>query len=96
MTTSSRELAMSEPDAESYLDYYRATWSLFVALEKGDQEAIEGIWEAYDDDALLRGWHMISMRLRQELQRHADHLECDCGSDAWLERERLRNVGIGD
>jgi hypothetical protein len=85
---------MSEPDAESYLDYYRATWSLFVALEAGNQEAIEGIWEECDEDALLRGWHMISKRLCQELQRHADHLGCDCGSAEWLEQVRLELPGL--
>ena len=69
---------------------------MFTALEDADNQSIQSLWDLYGDDPtqLLRGWHLVSRRLRLELQLHTDH--CDCGSIEWLKRIRLRNAGLDD
>lgn len=76
-------------DLEDLQVAYRATWSLFIAIEAGDNDMIEAIWQAEDDDSLLQGWSVVAKRLRMALLEHAGRLGCSCGSDAWLEAERL-------
>jgi len=44
---------------------------------------------AYDEEALLKGWSVVAGRLRLALREHAERLGCDCGSEEWLEAERL-------
>jgi len=73
---------------------FRITWSLFTAIELGDQEMNEQIWQETDDDTLLHGWHMVAAHLRLSLQGHAETVGCTCGSDEWLEGERLRLAGL--
>lgn len=75
---------------EELQDSYRTVWSLFIAIDHDDQDTIAAILEEYDHAALLEGWDVVAKRLRQALQDHAETLGCDCGSDEWLERERLR------
>jgi hypothetical protein len=81
---------MAADNLEELQAAYRATWSLFIAIEHGDQETIDAIVEEYDNATLLEGWHVVAKRLRQALQEHGETLGCDCGSDAWFEAERLR------
>jgi hypothetical protein len=87
---------MTADDLEELESAYRATWSLFIAIERGDQETIDAICEEYDDRSLLKGWHVVAARLRLALQQHAVTLGCECGSDEWLEAERLYNVALED
>jgi hypothetical protein len=75
---------------EELQDAYRTVWSLFIAIDHGDQDTIDAIVEEYDNATLLEGWDVVAKRLRMALQEHATSLGCDCGSDEWLERERLR------
>ena len=78
------------------LDSYRAAFSLFIALERGDGTSAD-IRDTYDDpEPLLAGMAIVAARVREELVLHADHLDCDCGSLAWLERERLKLMSRGD
>jgi hypothetical protein len=83
-------------DFEALQGAYRATWSLFVAIEAGDNDVIEAIQQEYDEDALLKGWHIVAKRLRMALLEHGERLGCGCGSDAWLEAERLNIADGGD
>jgi len=83
-------------DLEALQGAYRATWSLFIAVEAGDDAVIEAICAEYDEDALLKGWHIVAKRLRMALLEHGEHLGCGCGSDAWLEAERLYIADGGD
>ncbi len=73
------------------LECYRAAWSLFVGLERADGTSAD-IREEYDPAFLLTGMGVVATRLRQALLEHAKRVGCDCGSDEWLERERLHNV----
>jgi len=73
---------------------FRITWSLFTAIELGDQEMNEQIWQETDDDTLLYGWHMVAAHLRLSLREHAETVGCTCGSDEWLKSERLRLAGL--
>lgn len=74
---------------------YRITWSLFIALEHGDQDTIDAICDESDESTLLKGWDVVAKRLRQALQEHA--VECYCGSDEWLEQELIHLAeGRGD
>jgi hypothetical protein len=75
---------------------YRITWSLFVALEQGDQETIDRICQDTDEKTLLHGWHIVAGKLRADLQQHAETLGCTCGCDAWLQSERMRNAAQGE
>jgi hypothetical protein len=77
---------------EELQEAYRVTWSLFIAIEHGDNETIESIWQEYDEDTLLRGWGVVAKRLLMALREHAETLGCGCGSEAWLERERLHII----
>jgi len=83
-------------DLEELQAAYRATWSLFIAIEAGDNDMIESIWQEYDEDALLKGWHVVAARLRMALREHGGELGCHCASDAWLEAERLYIADGGD
>ena len=76
-------------DLEDLQAAYRATWALFIAIEAGDNDMIEAIWMAYDEEALLKGWSVVAGRLRMALLEHAERLRCSCGSEEWLEAERL-------
>ena len=76
-------------DLEDLQAAYRATWALFIAIEAGDNDVIEAIWEEYDETTLLKGWSVVAGRLRMALLEHAERLGCDCGSEEWLEAERL-------
>jgi ketosteroid isomerase-like protein len=75
---------------------YRIVWSLFTAIEKGDQETIDANWEDTDDSTLLRGWHVVAARLRLALRERAEFHGRTCGSDEWLESERLHNISLED
>ncbi len=75
---------------------FRIAWSLFVAIETANQPVIDAIMADTDDDVLLTGWHVVAARLRRALREHAEHVGCDCGSDAWLEEERLHNAARED
>jgi hypothetical protein len=75
---------------------YRTTWALFIAIEAGNDEQIEAICQQTDEGTLLHGWHVVAARLRQALGQHAKELGCDCGSRAWLERERLGLAAYGE
>lgn len=72
---------------------YRATWSLFQAIEAGDDDMISLIWDEYDELELLRGWHVVAKSLREALLEHAEQLGCGCGSEEWLGAESLRIAG---
>jgi hypothetical protein len=63
---------------------FRLTWSLFVALEMGDQETVDAIWDEAGEDVLLRGWHIVAAKLRADLVDHATERGCGCGSEEWL------------
>ena len=83
-------------DLEALQAAYRATWSLFIAVETGNDDVIEAICDEYDEDALLKGWHIVASRLRMALREHGESLGCGCGSDDWLEAERLHIADGGD
>jgi len=80
-------------DFEELQAAYRATWSLFIAVEAGDDAVIEAICAEYDEVALLKGWHVVAARLRMALLEHGERLGCHCGSEQWLEAERLYIAG---
>jgi hypothetical protein len=83
------------PDMRAYgPDAYRVAFSLFVGLERGEG-VLEDFLEAYDTHELLLGMGIVAAVLRHRLREHADRLGCDCGSDDWLECERL-NLAKGD
>jgi hypothetical protein len=75
---------------------YRTVWSLFIAIEAGNDEQIEAICRETDEATLLRGWHVVAARLRLALGQHAEAHGCDCGSSQWLERERLNLAARGE
>ncbi|MBA3290237.1 MAG: hypothetical protein H0U17_01945 [Actinobacteria bacterium] len=83
-------------DLEALQAAYRATWSLFIAIEAGDNDVIEAICAEYDEVALLKGWSVVAKRLRMALHEHGEHLGCHCGSEQWLEAERLYIADGGD
>jgi hypothetical protein len=80
---------MTPDNLEELQAAYRATWSLFIAIEHGDQETIDAIVDEYDNATLLEGWHVVAARLRLALREHGERLGCTCGSDEWLESERF-------
>jgi hypothetical protein len=69
---------------------YRGAWSLFIAIERGDNDTIEAIWQEFDEETLLRGWHVVAARLLKSLREHGEAAGCGCGSDEWLNQERFR------
>jgi hypothetical protein len=82
-------------------DPFLTTWGLFRALETETacegtglpDPTVDGLYEAalaeIGGDGLDAGWHLVAARLRQALVEHAQELDCDCGSAAWVEREQF-------
>jgi hypothetical protein len=56
-------------------------------------DLVAGAEETIGTDGLLSGWALVAAFLRARLQEHADELDCDCGSDAWLRRVQPDNAG---
>jgi hypothetical protein len=79
-----------EPTLAGTVDAFRAVWSLFTAIELGDDEGKDLLLNEYDTWTLLHGWHVTAARLRQVLREHAETVGCYCGTDEWLADERLR------
>lgn len=86
-----RRAVTSNDDHLDDLETYRIAWSLFVGLERQDGRS-QAIRDTYDAETLLLGMGVVATRLRHALRQHAEVLGCDCGSDAWLERELLHNA----
>ncbi|MBA2365819.1 MAG: hypothetical protein H0V77_05140 [Actinobacteria bacterium] len=80
---------------------YSAAWSLFCSLEEGEYDVAAALRAEYDDGDLLVGMLLVASYLRQELRIGTVRLDArrqphrGAGTDAWLERERLRNAGRG-
>jgi hypothetical protein len=80
-------------------DPFMTVWGLFRALEAACEgtglpdPTVNGLLEAAEDEigpgGLCAGWHLVAARLRQALVEHAEELDCDCGSAAWMEREQF-------
>jgi hypothetical protein len=64
---------------------YRAAWRMFCALEASDSDLLDSITDEYPPEDLLSGMGLVAARLRVALREHA--VDCDCGSDRWLEDE---------
>ena len=67
----------------------RGAWALFCALEAGDYPLANEI-QAEFDHLLHAGWPLVANAMRHALVEHAHG--CDCGSDEWLERQRLESL----
>jgi hypothetical protein len=67
----------------------RGAWALFCALEAGNYPLANEI-QAEFDRTLHAGWPLVAAALRFSLLEHANG--CDCGSDEWLERQRLESL----
>jgi ketosteroid isomerase-like protein len=67
----------------------RAAWSLFIAIENGDDEFADEVLREFGE-TIHAGWPILAGILRKALIEHAN--DCDCGSDAWLERQRLKSL----
>ena len=87
---------MSDAGLDRMEEALRITWSLFVAIEKDDQDTIDAICEQYDDATLLEGWHLVAAYLRKVIIQHASAVGCSCGDDHWLEVVRLSGFSHED
>ena len=76
-------------DSAEVVDAFRTTWALFAAIQAKDEERINDILTATDDWVLMHGWDCVAARLLDVLRHHAHAVGCNCGSDEWLESERL-------
>jgi hypothetical protein len=78
-------------------DPFLAVWGLFRALEAAGEELPDPLVADLYEDAIKAlgpagldsGWALVAARLRQALVEHAQELDCDCGSAAWMEREQF-------
>lgn len=67
----------------------RGAWSLFIACEHDEFELAGEILEEFGQ-SIHAGWPILAAILRKSLLEHAN--DCDCGSDDWLERQRLQSL----
>jgi hypothetical protein len=80
------------PRVEMSLCGYSVAWAMFAAQETERIEMADELWEGFegDDADLVRSMSLVAAILRKELVNHASQVDCDCGSDEWLEKELLR------
>ncbi len=77
---------------------FSAAWSLFCSCEQEDRDIFAAIRAEYDVADLLVGMLFVASYLRSELRMGTARLNAfrqshrGEGTDAWLERERLRNA----
>jgi hypothetical protein len=59
---------------------------------------VDDLYESAIDEigpkGLDRGWHLVAVKLRPSLIKHAEELGCDCGSSEWMIHEQLRHAGL--
>jgi hypothetical protein len=67
----------------------RGAWSLFIAIENGDNEFADEILCEFGD-TIHAGWPILAGILRKTLVEHANG--CECGGKEWLEGQRLRSL----
>ena len=78
---------------------YRAALAYFVAVETDpmtdEANKLAGdLVEEYGEEELMVGLALVAAFLRDALRNHAAQLECNCGTDEWLDKVVYANAAL--
>jgi hypothetical protein len=84
---------------ERYDECYGAALAYFRAVEHtpmtDEANKLAGdLVEEYGEEELMAGLALVAASLRDALRNHAAELECDYGTDEWLDRVVYANAAL--